>query len=202
MPSRARQRGASRSSRNVARDAVDAVGSQDVRRSRVRSSRVVLIPRRWDQVRRDAMSTVRPTRRARQAMVTRKPDTPGRARSNPSNIVQGMPDRFGFTCYLVCVFPFQHTSPAGAASARHSLRPLCWEGQSFCKARARIAPRGCRVMFTLVIASEAKQSRMPRADSLDCFVAPLLAMTDTKQCAPHYIASRSCGCASCSISAS
>ena len=29
---------------------MDAVVSQDVRRSRVRSSRVVLIPRRWDQV--------------------------------------------------------------------------------------------------------------------------------------------------------
>ena len=28
---------------------MDAVVSQDVRRSRVRSSRVVLIPRRWDQ---------------------------------------------------------------------------------------------------------------------------------------------------------
>jgi hypothetical protein len=37
----------------VARDAMDAAVSQDVRRSRVRSSRVVLIPRRWDQANRD-----------------------------------------------------------------------------------------------------------------------------------------------------
>jgi len=43
--------GVSRSSRNVARDAMDAIASQGVRRNRVRSSRVVLSPRRWGQVR-------------------------------------------------------------------------------------------------------------------------------------------------------
>ena len=39
------------SSPDVRRDAMDAVVPQGVRRSRVRSSRVVVVPRRWDQAR-------------------------------------------------------------------------------------------------------------------------------------------------------
>src|SRR5690242_8477411 len=55
------------------RDAMDAIVPQDVRQERVRSSRVVLIPRRWDQVCRDD----------RQTTGASKPGTPRRARSKP-----------------------------------------------------------------------------------------------------------------------
>jgi hypothetical protein len=48
-----RQRGASRSSRVLERDAVDATLSPDVRRGSGRRNRVVLVPRRWDQALRD-----------------------------------------------------------------------------------------------------------------------------------------------------
>src|SRR5581483_12389243 len=64
--------GVSRSSRHVARDAMDAVVPQGERRFRVRSSRVVLIPRRWNQANGDDPF----------AMGARKPGTPGRARSS------------------------------------------------------------------------------------------------------------------------
>src|SRR5262249_46513472 len=49
-PSRAHRRARRDRHERRARDAMDAVLPQDVRRGRVRSSRVVLIPRRWDQV--------------------------------------------------------------------------------------------------------------------------------------------------------
>src|ERR1700686_4332665 len=42
--------GVSRSPRCVVRGVMDAILPQGVRKKRVRSSRVVLIPRRWDQV--------------------------------------------------------------------------------------------------------------------------------------------------------
>jgi hypothetical protein len=45
----ASMRGANASSRTRGGDAMDALGSHDERRSRGRSSRVVLISRRWDQ---------------------------------------------------------------------------------------------------------------------------------------------------------
>jgi len=66
--------GVSRSSRHVARDAMDAVVPQGVRRFRVRSSRVVLAPRRWCQ----ALSMM-----IDEVTGANKPDTPGRARSKP-----------------------------------------------------------------------------------------------------------------------
>jgi hypothetical protein len=49
-PSRTHKRGVSRSSRTLARDAMDAGALQDELRSRGRRSRVVLTPRRWRQV--------------------------------------------------------------------------------------------------------------------------------------------------------
>jgi hypothetical protein len=52
---------------------MDAVVPQDVRRNRVRSSRVVLIPRRWDQ----------PPGQTPGGTGANKPGTPGRARSKP-----------------------------------------------------------------------------------------------------------------------
>jgi hypothetical protein len=71
---------------------MDAVVPQDVRQGRVRSSRVVLSPRRWGQVDRDAISALLPKRRDRSATVTKKPDTPGRARSSRKTIAQGVPE--------------------------------------------------------------------------------------------------------------
>ena len=52
---------------------MDAVVPQDVRQGRVRSSRVVLIPRRWDQV----------GNMIARRWWLRKPGTPGRARDKP-----------------------------------------------------------------------------------------------------------------------
>ena len=94
---------------------MDAVVPQDVRCERVRSSRVVLIPRRWDQVSGDDPLTTGAS----------KPGTPGRARSSRSTIAQGVPDRSALpvVTMLVCFFQFANEA-AGAASTRHSLRPL------------------------------------------------------------------------------
>jgi hypothetical protein len=47
-----------------------------------RQNRVVLISRRWDQVSRPMI---------REAMVAKKPGTPGRARIRRQTIAQGMP---------------------------------------------------------------------------------------------------------------
>jgi hypothetical protein len=58
-----------------------------------------------------------------------KPGTPGRARSSRKAIAQGVPDVSAYLYRLVGIFPFQSTRPAGAASARHSLRPLLHEGR-------------------------------------------------------------------------
>ena len=70
------------SSPDVRRAAMDAVVPQDVRHGRVRSSRVVLSPRRWGQVVQSDCTTT----------VAKKPDTPGRARSSRKTIAQGVPE--------------------------------------------------------------------------------------------------------------
>src|SRR5580698_1014776 len=41
-------------------------------------------------------------------MVTTKPGSPGRARSNRRAIAQGRPDCFRFTCMLMCALFFVH----------------------------------------------------------------------------------------------
>jgi len=55
------------------RDAMDVFASPDERDKRGWQSRVVLIPRRWDQARNDEL----------RATVATKPGTPGRARDKP-----------------------------------------------------------------------------------------------------------------------
>jgi hypothetical protein len=102
----ARMRGVSRSSRFVVRAAMDAVVPQDVRQGRVRSSRVVLSPRRWGQVRKDPISALRPKRRDLRTTVTKKPDTPGRARSSRKTIAQGVPDVSAQPDYLCALLLF------------------------------------------------------------------------------------------------
>src|SRR6201999_2599717 len=72
--------------------------ADDVHRG-VRSSRVVLIPRRWNQVNRDDLF----------ATGANKPGTPRRARSNRKPIAQGVPDRFGQPVVTTCsyaAYPF------------------------------------------------------------------------------------------------
>jgi len=112
---------------SLARDAMDAVVPQDVRRESVRSSRVVLSPRRWGQ----------PPGQEPGGTVAIKPDTPGRARSSRNTIAQGVPDRFGqpVVTMLVCFFVLQ---------TRLRVRPapgipcaLCLEGRRSCKARTQ-----------------------------------------------------------------
>src|SRR5262249_28544816 len=60
-----------------------------------------------------------------QATGANKPGTPGRARSKPPNIAQGVPECFGkpVVTMLVWISVFSPHGAAGAASARHSLRP-------------------------------------------------------------------------------
>jgi hypothetical protein len=62
--------------------AMDVKVLLDVQHRRGRPSRVVLAPRRWCQV----CET-----KALQAMVAKKPGTPGRSRSNRNTIARGMP---------------------------------------------------------------------------------------------------------------
>jgi hypothetical protein len=66
---------------------MDAVVSQDVRHSCVRSSRVVLIPRRWDQASGDYPF----------AMVAKEPGHQGERGVSRKAIAQGVPERFGLT---------------------------------------------------------------------------------------------------------
>jgi hypothetical protein len=96
------QRGASRSSRNVVRDMMDAQAALDERRRRIRQRRVVLISRRWDQVSSDDLETT----------VAKKPGHRGERAISRKAIVQGMPACSGvpvatclrafFTCTQGC----------------------------------------------------------------------------------------------------
>ena len=74
----------------------------------------------------------------RQATAARKPGAPRRSRISRKTIAQGVPDCFG--CPVVaCVRRVHfslHARPSGAASIRHSLRPLLVEGDRRCKTRA------------------------------------------------------------------
>jgi hypothetical protein len=86
---------------------------------RVRRNRAVPIPRRWNQALRDE----------RKATVARKPGTPRRSRISRKPIARGMPVvRLNLCCLRAqCAF-LLHARLAGAASTRHSLRPLFGEG--------------------------------------------------------------------------
>jgi hypothetical protein len=99
-----------------ARDAVDAGGVADERRSSGRRSRVVLTPRRWRQVGGDN-SADDGGKQAR---------SPGRARRKPLKpLCAGMPGDPGATVVttLVCFLHFAREA-AGATGTRHSPRPL------------------------------------------------------------------------------
>jgi hypothetical protein len=57
-----------------------------------------------------------------------KPGTPGRSRSSRKAIAQGVPDVFRPYLSILCAFSFSAHKPAGAASARCSLRPRLSRG--------------------------------------------------------------------------
>ena len=97
--------GVSRSLRHVARDAMDAQLPQSGRRMRVRSSRVVLIPRRWDQANGNAISALRPKRRhSRQRLAS--PVLWGERGVSRKAIAQGVPDVSACLSNLWAFFPF------------------------------------------------------------------------------------------------
>src|SRR5215472_17639218 len=95
-------------------------GGFDEARRCVRSSRVVLSPRRWGQV---------AQRDLRQRRWLTSPRHRGERGAAAKTIVQGMPDRSGQPVVTMLVwFSSFPREAAGAASARHSLRPLFSEG--------------------------------------------------------------------------
>ena len=51
--------------------------------------------------------------------------------------------------YLVCISTLSAHKAAGAASARHSLRPLFEEGHRIARLGRKIAPRECGVLFEI-----------------------------------------------------
>ena len=130
--------GASPSSRTSSAGCDGRIGLAGERYRCVRSSRVVLIPRRWDQVNGDHPLTTGAS----------KPGTPGRARSSRKAIAQGMPECFGqpVVTMLVGLLPFSAHKAAGAVSARHSLRPLFPGGTRIEHHPGENAPRECRFM--------------------------------------------------------
>ena len=120
-PSRLEQRGASRSSRTLVRDAMDAAATQDERRCGGRRSRVVLMPRRWHQVGDDASHHA--------GDGGKKARSPGRARRKPLKPLRREGRMIPPTPVVlpVCFLPL-HTGRGCELSTRPSLRPLVLMG--------------------------------------------------------------------------
>src|SRR5262249_13200537 len=84
----------------------------------------------------------------------------------PPNIAQGVPECFGkpVVTMLVWTSVFSPHGAAGAASARHSLRPHFLEGHRIAKPGREIAPRECEGMSSSLRGAQAtKQSTCPLA---------------------------------------
>jgi hypothetical protein len=147
LPSRPTQRGVSRSSRTLERDAMDAAvsgrahggragyglsqtrerpdGEQDGRHCSVRSSRVVLTPQRSASSLAEVWK-VQPGRHAifRKATEARKPDTPGRARSKLLKPLRaGMPGCPGKPVVTTLVRLSTPVLPARLRGHRHPAFP-------------------------------------------------------------------------------
>ena len=105
------------------------------------------------------------------ATVANKPDTPGRARSSRSNHCAGSAGCFRRTCsdYARLLFHFANEA-AGAACARHSLRPLFSEGHRRCTTRAQNAPREECFTSSSLRAKRSNPFFVPEG-AMDCFVA-------------------------------
>ncbi len=145
-PSRAHEEGRTRRHERGARDAMDVLASPDERRGRGRSSRMVLISRRWDQ----ACGRIH----GRRGLTSPAPR--GEYEAAVNTIAQGMSDRFDVpvvTClraFLIC------TQGCGCGQASGIPCALVFfRGRSLCKTRANRAAG----MLTLVFSSlRAKRS--------------------------------------------
>ena len=123
---------------------------------RGRSSRVVLIPRRWDQACRDD----------RQATGANKPGTPGRARSSrkePSR--RECRSDFGVPV-LACVRRFRSARKAVGAFVHPAFpAPSFRRGTRICKTRTRNRAAGLRLhVFSAVVPGKRGESRAPTRD--------------------------------------
>jgi hypothetical protein len=113
----------------------------------------------------DAPGLASSLREEAQATVSNKPGHRGEREVSRKTIARGMPG--DFRCDrgdYARVFVFIPHEAAGASSARHSLRPLNFRADGFCKnsdASRRENARSC-LQTGAVIASEAKQSISPR----------------------------------------
>jgi hypothetical protein len=151
---------------------------QGVRPARVRSSRVVLIPRRWDQVAREIALTTGAS----------KPGTPGRARSSRKPIAQGMPVVPAHLYRLVGIFLSAHKA-CGCGQRPAFPAPSGFSRGTRFSAFARRASAGqahhpgemsrgiaeaCPIVIARSESDEAIQSA-PAERFLDCFAS--LAMT-------------------------
>src|SRR5712664_1508007 len=109
------QRGVSRTSQTLGRDAVDAAARLTSDAASGRRSRVVLTPRRWCQVG-GGNSADDGGKKAR---------SPGRARRKPLKPLRGECRAFsGVTVVTNARVYYTPRAAAGASGARHSLRPL------------------------------------------------------------------------------
>src|ERR1700755_3091199 len=92
-----------------------------------------------------------------------KPGTPGRSRSSRKTIAQGVPDVFRPYLSILCAFSFFAHKPAGAASARCSLRPR-FSGDTDDASPGRKCAAGMRKCVLVIARSAAtKQSISPLA---------------------------------------
>jgi len=109
------------------RDAVDASCAKDERARCGRRSRVVPIPRRWDQALRDE----------REATVAKKPGAPRRPRISRNPLRRECRlSRLPCCCLRAQKCTLLARKATGAASIRHSLRPPC-SGRANVSAKAR-----------------------------------------------------------------
>src|SRR5581483_10262447 len=127
--------GVSRSSTRRGAGGDGRVGPQDVRCNRVRSSRVVVVPRRWDQ----------PPGRKPGATEANKPGLRREREVSRKAIAQGVPDRFGLPDYLVCASTLFSTQGLRVRPAPGAPCALCLlEGQRSATLGREIAPRECK----------------------------------------------------------
>ena len=149
-----------------ARDAMGVLMSPDERRRCDRRNRVVLVPRRWDQVSQDDdVGPLGATRRDLRNDGGNKARSPGRARISRKTIARGMPNCFGEPAVTNACAYYQCTRGCGCAVHPAFPAPsLLEEGQQRCKARANSRRGNAQPCFSFVIASEAKQSMAQQAE--------------------------------------
>jgi hypothetical protein len=133
----------SRLTRGAARDRHETRGGMrwtrrrgDERAARGRQSRVVLVPRRWDQVGGNNF---------RRRRWQKSPVTEEITKETVKTIARGMPGETGVTVVttLVCSLYFA-CEAAGALGAPGIPCALTLSGERLCKTRALSAPRDCR----------------------------------------------------------